>query len=198
MPRSRYVKLAQAPGDQLTYLQVDCMQWLIETSPRKHPWTGERMMGEILALWFGSVHQLAMVGGIQGSDVGSSSKAEGSQATTFAIHDLCLHPHWQDELRRELVQSSLPSTTSGLENLVLLDAFVRESTRLSASDAGESAFSSSSSSPSFAANQKRVPSDVGSSNSQWAAESYCALPILRRCAGSRGRLGLSAAASHDA
>lgn len=45
----------------LTCIQVDCMQWLIDTSPRKIPWTPERMIGEILALWFGSVHQLAMV-----------------------------------------------------------------------------------------------------------------------------------------
>ena len=37
------------------------MQWLIDTSPRKVPWTLERMIGEIMALWFGSVHQLAMV-----------------------------------------------------------------------------------------------------------------------------------------
>ncbi|KAF2864676.1 cytochrome P450 [Massariosphaeria phaeospora] len=40
---------------------VDCMQWVIDTSPRKLPWSAERMMGEILALWFASVHQLAMV-----------------------------------------------------------------------------------------------------------------------------------------
>lgn len=38
------------------------MQWLIDTSPRVNPWPPERMMGEIMAVWFGSVHQLAMVG----------------------------------------------------------------------------------------------------------------------------------------
>ncbi|KAL6820465.1 cytochrome P450 [Trichoderma sp. SZMC 28015] len=40
---------------------TDCMQWLIDTSPRKNPWTPARMVGEIMAVWFGSVHQLAMV-----------------------------------------------------------------------------------------------------------------------------------------
>lgn len=40
---------------------MDCMQWLIDTSPRKIPWTPTRMVGEIVAVWFGSVHQLAMV-----------------------------------------------------------------------------------------------------------------------------------------
>jgi len=39
----------------------DCMQWLIDTSPRKDPWSPARMVGEIMAVWFGSVHQLAMV-----------------------------------------------------------------------------------------------------------------------------------------
>ncbi len=39
----------------------DCMQWLIDTSPRKSPWSSARMVGEIMAVWFGSVHQLAMV-----------------------------------------------------------------------------------------------------------------------------------------
>jgi len=41
--------------------QMDCMQWVIDTSPRKITWTTERMIGEILALWFGSVHSLAIV-----------------------------------------------------------------------------------------------------------------------------------------
>jgi len=41
--------------------QTDCIQWLIDTSPRKNPWTASRMVGEIMAVWFGSVHQLAMV-----------------------------------------------------------------------------------------------------------------------------------------
>ncbi|KAH7325055.1 cytochrome P450 [Stachybotrys elegans] len=40
---------------------TDCMQWIIDTSPRKNPWTTSRTVGEIMALWFGSIHQLAMV-----------------------------------------------------------------------------------------------------------------------------------------
>lgn len=37
------------------------MQYLIDTSPRSNPWTVSRMIGEIMAVWFSSVHQLAMV-----------------------------------------------------------------------------------------------------------------------------------------
>ncbi|PTB56075.1 hypothetical protein M431DRAFT_552903 [Trichoderma harzianum CBS 226.95] len=40
---------------------MDCMQWLINNSPRKDPWTPAKMVGEIMAVWFGSVHQLAMI-----------------------------------------------------------------------------------------------------------------------------------------
>ncbi|KKO98194.1 cycloheximide-inducible-1 [Trichoderma harzianum] len=63
---------------------TDCMQWLIDTSPRKNPWTSARMVGEIMAVWFGSVHQLAMT-------------------STYAIQDLCLHP--EDVERLPLLDS---------------------------------------------------------------------------------------------
>ncbi|KAL8868329.1 MAG: hypothetical protein Q9198_008216, partial [Flavoplaca austrocitrina] len=46
--------------DMLNTLQIDCMQYLIDTSPRKAPWTVQRTIGEIMAVWFSSVHQLAM------------------------------------------------------------------------------------------------------------------------------------------
>ncbi|EHK23856.1 uncharacterized protein TRIVIDRAFT_200187 [Trichoderma virens Gv29-8] len=39
---------------------TDCMQWLIDTSPRKNLWTPAKIAGEIMAVWFGSVHQLAI------------------------------------------------------------------------------------------------------------------------------------------
>lgn len=42
-------------------LQIDSMQYLIDTSPRKAPWSVQRTIGEIMAVWFSSVHQLAMV-----------------------------------------------------------------------------------------------------------------------------------------
>ncbi|RAK94386.1 cytochrome P450 [Aspergillus costaricaensis CBS 115574] len=54
-------RLAMRAVDSTENVPVDCMQWLIETSPRKTQWTTARMVGEIIAVWFGSVHQLAMV-----------------------------------------------------------------------------------------------------------------------------------------
>jgi len=96
---------------------ADCMQWLIDTSPRKDPWSAARMVGEIMAVWFGSVHQLAMT-------------------TTYAIEDLCLHPEYVEPLQYEIRQQSIPARTSrNMESLPLLDSFVKESIRHSNSDA---------------------------------------------------------------
>ncbi|KAF2796015.1 cytochrome P450 [Melanomma pulvis-pyrius CBS 109.77] len=36
------------------------IEWLIDTVPQKEPWTVERIIWEIVAVWFSSVHQLAM------------------------------------------------------------------------------------------------------------------------------------------
>ncbi|KAI0965159.1 cytochrome P450 [Xylaria arbuscula] len=98
--------------------KVDCMQWLIETSPKTNPWSPTRMVGEIMAIWFSSVHQLAM-------------------ATTFAIQDLSLHQDCVQSLRAELQQkcSHMKTTPDVLEGLPLLDSFVKESIRYSNADA---------------------------------------------------------------
>ena len=41
--------------------QMDCVEWLIDTSPRKKPWTVVRTVHEIMAVWFGSMFELSMV-----------------------------------------------------------------------------------------------------------------------------------------
>lgn len=99
----------------------DCMQWLIDTSPRKDPWSPARMVGEIMAVWFGSVHQLAMT-------------------TTYAIQDLCLHSDYVDPLRAEIRHhresgGGVAGSGREVDKLPLLDSFVRESIRCTNSDA---------------------------------------------------------------
>ncbi|GIJ98280.1 hypothetical protein Aspvir_000396 [Aspergillus viridinutans] len=98
------------------HLQMDCMQWLIDTSPRKIQWTTTRMVGEIIAVWFGSVHQLAMT-------------------TTYAIEDLCLHNDYVEPLRAEIQQYLAGSCRRRVAEMPLLDSFVRESIRCTNSDA---------------------------------------------------------------
>ncbi|GJN80326.1 hypothetical protein PLIIFM63780_003852 [Purpureocillium lilacinum] len=98
-------------------LATDCIQWLIDTSPRKNPWTASRMVGEIMAVWFGSVHQLAMT-------------------TTYAIEDLCLHPEHIAPLREEAQELFLAEDSPRDVNMLLfLDSFIKESIRCSNSDA---------------------------------------------------------------
>ncbi|KAK8051626.1 GMC oxidoreductase [Apiospora rasikravindrae] len=36
--------------------QKDCIQWIMETSPKVKPWTVQRVIHELIAVWFGSVH----------------------------------------------------------------------------------------------------------------------------------------------
>ncbi|KAK4236588.1 cytochrome P450 [Achaetomium macrosporum] len=91
----------------------DCMQWLIDTSPRKNPWSAARMVGEIMAVWFGSVHQLAMT-------------------ATYAIYDLCIHSEYVEPLRSELQR--LRQNPRAVDKLPLLDSFIKESIRCNNSD----------------------------------------------------------------
>ncbi|KAI1172625.1 cytochrome P450 [Nemania sp. FL0916] len=89
---------------------ADCIQWIMETSPRQKPWTPKRIVHELIAIWFGSVHAL-------------------STTITFAIEDLCLHPEYVKPLREEaeLLYGEFERTGKGLP---LLDSFIKESARL--------------------------------------------------------------------
>jgi len=41
--------------------QTDCIQRIIETAPKQNPWSAERVIYELMAIWFGSVHILSTV-----------------------------------------------------------------------------------------------------------------------------------------
>jgi hypothetical protein len=40
---------------------ADCISWIIETAPKQNPWTGKRVVHELMAIWFGSVHAVSTV-----------------------------------------------------------------------------------------------------------------------------------------
>lgn len=42
-------------------VQADCIQWIMETSPRTAPWSPQRIVFELMAIWFGSVHAVSTV-----------------------------------------------------------------------------------------------------------------------------------------
>ncbi|RYC65201.1 hypothetical protein CHU98_g963 [Xylaria longipes] len=77
--------------------------WIMETAPRQKPWTPKRIVHELIAIWFGSVHALST--------------------------DLCLHPEYAKPLRDEAerMYAEFEKTAQGLP---LLDSFMKESARL--------------------------------------------------------------------
>ena len=104
------------------------MQWLVDTSPLSSPWTVERMIGEIIAVWFSSVHQLAMVN----TPFLDHTIAHMSKSSVFAIEDICFFTKHVDPLRQEL--SEQPVSANGLP---LLDSFLKESARFTSIDASK-------------------------------------------------------------
>ncbi|KAH8197066.1 hypothetical protein TruAng_008773 [Truncatella angustata] len=111
----------RAKSDQTGHSEptaVDCMQWLIDTSPRKNPWSAARMIGEILAIWFSSVHQLAIT-------------------ITYAVEDICLHDEYVEPLRDEIQTAIEDRSSSQFDEarLPMLDSFMKESIRSTNADA---------------------------------------------------------------
>lgn len=70
-------------------------------------------------------------------DVRSSCPTDARvvQAGSFALEDLCLHPECIEPLRGEVEDYADPTAVSDLNALPLLDSFLKESSRLSVSDA---------------------------------------------------------------
>ncbi|RYO83042.1 hypothetical protein DL762_006318 [Monosporascus cannonballus] len=88
----------------------DCLQWIMETSPKKNPWSPMRVIWELMAIWFGSVHSLSVT-------------------SSNAIYDLCLQPEYLQPLRDEINAHYDGFLQSG-SGLPLLDSFLKESARL--------------------------------------------------------------------
>jgi cytochrome P450 len=88
----------------------DCIQWVMESSPRSKPWTAERIVHELMALWFGSVHIV-------------------TTNICFAVHDICLYPEYLAPLRKELDSGEWEHFEQTGKGLPLLDSFLKESGR---------------------------------------------------------------------
>ncbi|KAM3080812.1 hypothetical protein ACMFMG_005738, partial [Clarireedia jacksonii] len=113
----RLLEIVQKRLDQQesfdTPIASDGIQWLIDTSPKRAHWTAERLVGETMAIWYGSVHTLAI-------------------ATSYALLDLYSHSEYIELIRKELQGSSLEEFKRTAEGLPILDSFLKESARLSA------------------------------------------------------------------
>lgn len=104
----------------------------METSPKQKPWSAERIVHEIMAIWFGSVHVLSTVSCAQkifGHPPLELALLRMSQTICFAVHDLCLHPEYVKPLRVELESPQYIAFEKTGKGLPLLDSFIRESAR---------------------------------------------------------------------
>ncbi|KAA8566350.1 hypothetical protein EYC84_008933 [Monilinia fructicola] len=111
--KQRMENAATGSGDYNGIQADDCVQWLIDTIPKSEVWSVDRLVGEIMAIWYGSLHTLAI-------------------ATTYALVDLYSHPEYLASLKAEVdgpLFARFETTATGLPEL---DSFLKESARLSA------------------------------------------------------------------
>lgn len=106
------------------------------------------MIGEIMAVWFSTVHQLSMVSSQRHQSLSpsalfplawlTSDACVLDQTATYVVQDLCLHEEYvaplTQEIRQHLAASSRASAR--IESLPLLDSFTKESIRCTNADAG--------------------------------------------------------------
>ncbi|CAF9924403.1 MAG: hypothetical protein ALECFALPRED_002742 [Alectoria fallacina] len=102
-------RLEQRQRGDIAESPNDGIQWLLDTSPKTARWDADRLVGEIMGVWYGSIHTLAI-------------------ASTYAVIDLYSHRDYIEPLRKEVQGQTLDQ----LDNLPLLDAFLKESARVSA------------------------------------------------------------------
>ncbi|KAI0593300.1 putative cytochrome P450 [Biscogniauxia sp. FL1348] len=91
---------------------TDCVQWIMDNSPKTKPWTVGRVVHELVALWYGSVHITSV-------------------SACFVLFDLCNNKEYADPLRKEIENTGWEAfDKSGGRLLPLMDSFIKESTRL--------------------------------------------------------------------
>lgn len=108
---------------------ADVMQWLIDSSPKKQPWTAEEIVGQILTLWFAGVFQPAIVGSYALLDLADHYRDDNGDGLVDEL---------RDEVRNRLGKGDGHHNGGkrDVEKLELLDSFLRESIRVNNSDAG--------------------------------------------------------------
>ena len=84
-------------------LKLDCIRWVIESSQTDKQRSVERIVQQIIAIFFASYQQMPMVSITENqmSDIDSESSNDQLQALVFAIYNLCMHPEYIAPLRQE-------------------------------------------------------------------------------------------------
>lgn len=95
---------------------LDCVQWIIDSNPKKEPWPPEKIVQAVLGLWFASVHQPAI-------------------QLVYTIEALCKHTEYLEPLREEIRQHMGNGESAlAFDHMPLLDSFLKESARMYPSD----------------------------------------------------------------
>ncbi|KAK3366318.1 cytochrome P450 [Lasiosphaeria ovina] len=95
---------------------TDMISWILETAPADVEWTSQRIVQEVMAVWFGSIHSTAFI-------------------ATTAIYDLCLHPEYLAPLRAEIARGGYAEfERNPTQGLPLMDSFLKESARVTPVD----------------------------------------------------------------
>lgn len=128
------------------YQQNDCVQWIIENSPKSKPWTVTRVVHEVMALWFGSVHITATVSKTAQHEAAFNRSCvvdkcalliNTHQTACFVLFDLCLHPEYIPPLREEIEKTGWQEfDQSSGKAFPLMDSFMKESARLTPVESG--------------------------------------------------------------
>lgn len=124
--RLRQARNGPAYDERPSSKPVDCIQFFVDANSRKQEWTASRIVQVVLGMWFASVHQPALT-------------------LVYALENLCEHAEYIEPLRQEIFSSGCSSSggieaesresAAFIEGLVILDAFMKESSRLRPSDA---------------------------------------------------------------
>ncbi|KAI1742994.1 cytochrome P450 [Xylaria scruposa] len=120
---ARRLRGSHSSGKDEVSKPKDCIQFFVDVNRHKDKWTAEKIVQVLLGTWFAAIHQPAL-------------------ALVYAMQDICDNPEYVDLLRQELSQNRhdpkngnlLPSLASSIDDAPLLDAFLKESTRLHPAD----------------------------------------------------------------
>ncbi|KAK8107789.1 cytochrome P450 [Apiospora kogelbergensis] len=103
---TRRIKNSNDDAYQGSSKQNDGLQWLIDTAPKRAAWSIDRIVGEVMGIWYGSVHTLGI-------------------GVTYALHDIYSHPECMDPVIRELKTTNLDAFSGAPHELPVLDTGIR-------------------------------------------------------------------------
>ncbi|KAI4213103.1 MAG: hypothetical protein LQ351_004257 [Letrouitia transgressa] len=95
--------------------KADCVQWIMESYKEKNQGTIKKAVDQTIGLLLASAHQFPMI-------------------LSYIIFNLCIHPEYIERLRQESGSFQNSGDHEAIDNMPLLDSFIKESARLNPLD----------------------------------------------------------------